>query len=90
LLAAVSDLQKFMASSSDDTFVRRAWYSTEGDFLLRWCVSSCPDDFGLDPGEPGGDFDITGSEDLAFAIARLVPGSTLTPAGEFFDAGWAG
>jgi hypothetical protein len=85
LLDALSTPDKFVAASSDDTFVRRAWYPTEAEFLLRWCLSSDPDDFGPPGGEPAGDLDVTGPADMAQTIAVLVEGSTVTAAKDFFD-----
>jgi hypothetical protein len=76
--------------SSDDTHVRRAWYPLEETLLLRWCVGSDPDDFGLAPGEPAGDLDLTGSADLVWEIAAHIPGATISSASTFFDASWAG
>ena len=90
LVNAVESSDAFMEASSDDTFVRRTWYPTSATFLLRWCVSADPDDFGLAAGEPAGDFDITTSTDLAKRIAAKVPGSTITTAIDFFNRAWAG
>jgi len=82
---AVASPQSFIAASSDDTFVRRAWYPGDFSFLLRWCVSSDPDDFGLPPGEPAGDFDLTGSSQLVDQMSDLVPGARVEAAKPYFD-----
>ena len=87
---AVSEAASFVNWSSDDTFVRRAWYPPDFSWLLRWCVSSDPDDFGLSPGGPGGDFDITASRDLLERISAVVPEGRMRPAKDYFDAAWAG
>ncbi|MEQ1702464.1 MAG: hypothetical protein ABMA25_20330 [Ilumatobacteraceae bacterium] len=89
LLDAVSTFSRFLDASSDDTFVRRAWYSAGRPFLLRWCVSSWPEDFAVTSGLAG-NFDVTGSSELVQLVADLVPDSTQFAAGDFFDATWAG
>jgi hypothetical protein len=87
---AVSDPASLLNWSSDDTFVRRAWYPQDFSWLLRWCVSSDPDDFGLPPGEPAGDFDLTASRELVEQGSAVVPDGRARPAKEYFDAAWAG
>jgi hypothetical protein len=87
---AVSDATQFVGWSSDDTFVRRAWYPPDFAFLLRWCVTSLPDDFGLPPGGPGGQFDVTASHELVERLSAVVPEGEIRPAKEYFDASWAG
>jgi hypothetical protein len=76
--------------SSDDTFVRRTWYPADFAFVLRWCVTTDPDDFGL-PGEGfAAVFDLTGSSQLIETVRVVVPGADAQPAGSFFDARWRG
>jgi hypothetical protein len=87
---AVSEAAAFLAWSSDDTFVRRAWYPPDFGWLLRWCVSSDPDDFGLPPGGPAGDFDVTASRQLVKRISALVPDGQMHRAQYYFDSAWAG
>jgi hypothetical protein len=87
---AVSDPARFEVWSSDDTFVRRAWYPTDFAFLLRWCLSSDPDDFGLPPGGPAGRFDVTASPELVDQLSTVVPEGGIRPAKAHFDAAWAG
>jgi hypothetical protein len=87
---AVSAAASFAAWSSDDTFVRRAWYRSDFSFLLRWCLSSDPDDFGLPPGTPGGQFDLTASPELIGRISALVPDGEVRPAQKYFEMVWAG
>jgi hypothetical protein len=87
---AVSDAARFVAWSSDDTAVRRAWYPPDFGFLLRWGISSLPDDFGLPPGGPGGQFDVTASRELVKRLSAVVPEGEIRPAKEYFDAAWTG
>jgi hypothetical protein len=87
---AVSDGARFVSWSSDDTFVRRAWYPPDFAFLLRWCLSSDPDDFGLAPGEQAGQFDVTSSPELVERLSAVVPDGEIRPAKDYFDAAWAG
>ena len=87
---AVSSQVKLTSWSSDDTFVRRGWYPSEFSFLLRWCLSSDPDDFGSPPGEPAGQFDITAPADLINTLATIVPRCEVNDAKPYFDRAWAG
>ncbi len=54
--------------------LREAWYPLDFGFLLRWCLSSDPDDFGLAPGESAGQFDVTSSPELCRVEPRLDRG----------------
>ena len=89
--AAVSSREAFVAASSDDTFVRRAWYPPDHGFLLRWCISSFPEEFGLPRGgESAGQIDVTGPADLVRELAVLLPGSHVDGAKRHFDNTWRG
>jgi hypothetical protein len=90
VVAAVATVSDLIAWSSDDTFVRRLVYAADFSFVLRWCVSSEPDDFGLPPGQPAGQFDVTGSATVVDLVARLVPNARVERARTFFDHAWAG
>jgi hypothetical protein len=90
LREATASVAALVDWSSDDTAVRRLWYGDGLDVVLRWCVSSDPDDFGLPPGPPAGQFDVTAVRATAEAIAALVPGATTVRAKKFFDQGWGG
>ena len=87
---ALADTDRFVAWSSDDTSVRRAWYPPDFGFLLRWCVSSEPDDWGLPYGTSGGQFDITGPRHLINRLALAVPESEIIPAKDYFDEAYRG
>jgi hypothetical protein len=79
-----------VSASSDDTLVRRAWYPNDFAFLLRWCVTSDPDDFGLPRDGFAGWVDVTGSPEQIQSLSDLVLGGDVRPAGDFFDATWSG
>lgn len=87
---AVSEPASFLAWSSDDTYVRRAWYPRDFSWLPRWYVSRDPGDVALPAGDPAGDFDVTASEQLVERITLDVPEGQMHPAKNYFDAAWAG
>jgi hypothetical protein len=76
--------------SSDDTHVRRAWYSDDFGFVLRWLSTGDPDDLGAPLGDPVGRFDISGTEELVATIVSLVPGCEVGSAKSYFDRMRAG
>jgi hypothetical protein len=90
LVAATQDTASLGRWSSDDTHVRRAWYADDYSFLLRWCRSTDPDDFGAPPGGPAGLFDVSGSSQLIEHVVALVPGCRTLSAKDYFDGAWAG
>ena len=90
LIGALSDDARLVQWSSDDTFVRRAWYPPDFSWLLRWCISSDPSDFGTASSPAVGSYDITASAELISAARSVAPDAEIRDATEFYSATWAG
>ncbi len=90
VVEATTTPERLTAWSSDDTFVRRLVYPRDFSFVLRWCISTDPDDFGLPPGRPAGQCDVAGSDGLVKLVAAEVRHADIHQAKEHFDRAWAG